>query len=271
MAFSGERPGRGAGYEYDDSRHQVAYLHAATLVDGLMVVDAGSGDGQGTMVLAASASHVTGLDYHESSVAAANVGLGSSTVDFIHADLATTWPVQDADAVVAFQIIEHFDDDNGFVERALNAVKPGGKVIITTPNIVQTFSENPYHVREYRAEELRTLLTAHSDEVQLLGVFGNQRVAEFDRHRKAEVQRWLRLDPWRLRDRLPRRVVEVAFATLSTLVRRRASAAATSGRTGGQPAAQVVAGGPITVNDFEIGEGDLDACLDYFAIVTSTR
>lgn len=266
--FSGERPGRGPGYDYDDSRHQVAYEAVAELVRGKVVVDAGSGDGAGTAVLSATAAHVTGLDHHRGSVVAASAAHGGDAVDFVHADLASPWPVEGADVVIAFQIIEHFVDDHAFVVNALAALAPGGVVVITTPNVATGFSENPWHVREYRAEELRAILGAHSDDVEIRGVHGNERVAEFDRRRRDEVDKWLRLDPWRLRDRLPRRVVELVFATLSTVVRRRASSGS---RDVGSDTGEGGCAGPITVDDFEVRTGDLHACLDFFAVVRRTR
>lgn len=255
--FTGERPGRGPGYEYDDSRHRVAYRAVRELVVDRIVVDAGSGDGEGTVVLADAAARVIGLDHHAESVDEATRRHGHrGDVEFRVADLSAPWPVSDADAVVAFQIIEHFDDDDAFVRRALDAVRPGGTVVITTPNRAMSFSENPHHVREYLADELRELLERHADDVQVQGVFGNAKVTAFDERRRAEVERWLRLDPWRLRDRLPRRLVEAVFAVLSTVVRRRASD-------------DEGASEPITVDDFEVRDGDLGACLDFFAVVRS--
>lgn len=253
--FTGERPGRGPGYEYDDARHRVAYDAVTELVAGKVVVDAGSGDGAGTALLARSAARVIGLDHHAQSVARANREHGTATTEFRLADLAEPWPVQDADVVVGFQIVEHFQDDDAFVRHALDAVRPGGTIVLTTPNRLLSFSENPWHVREYTAEELRSLLERHAGAVDLQGVFGNDKVVAFDRRRRAEVERWLRLDPLRLRDRLPRKVVETAFATLSTIVRRRASGASR------QPEAA------ITVDDFDVRAGDLNACLDFFAVL----
>jgi SAM-dependent methyltransferase len=253
--FTGERPGRAAGYEYDHSRHQVAYRAVGDLVAGKVVVDAGAGDGAGTAMLARRAARVIGLDYHEASVARARRDHGGPRIEFRVADLGDAWPVEGADVAVAFQIIEHFEDDDGFVRRALEAVRPGGVVVMTTPNRLRSFSENPYHVREYTGDELRELLGRHSSDVDLKGVFGNAKVTAFDERRKAEVDRWLRLDPLRLRDRLPRRVVEAAFATLSTAVRRRASGSRRRPHD------------PITTDDFELRDGDLDGCLDLFAVV----
>lgn len=252
--FTGERPGRGPGYEYDNSRHQVAYRAVAQLVADQLVVDAGSGDGVGTARLAETASHVVGLDHHEPSVQQAREQHRVPGIEFRTADLSRPWPVQGADAVVAFQIIEHFEDDDAFVRHALDAVRPGGTVVLTTPNRLRSFSENPYHVREYTAPELRALLERHGADVELRGVYGNDRVAAFDERRRIEVERWLRLDPLRLRDHLPDRFVEWAFAMLSTLVRRRAS---------GSDADQA----PISVDDFEVRDGDLHQALDLMATV----
>ena len=252
--FTGERPGRGPGYEYDDSRHAVAYLAIVDLVAGRVVVDAGCGDGSGTAALAEHAARVVGLDHHVASIDQARVTHGGPDVTFEVANLAAPWPVRDADVVVALQVIEHLEDDAAFVRHAIDAVAPGGTVVMTTPNVLRSFSENPYHVREYTAEELQSLLAREGVEVQLQGIFGNAKVEAFDARRRAAVQRWLRLDPLRLRDRLPRGFVEWAFATLSTLVRRRADAGASDEE-------------PITVDDFEVRDGDLDGCLDLVATV----
>jgi 2-polyprenyl-3-methyl-5-hydroxy-6-metoxy-1,4-benzoquinol methylase len=254
-SFTGERPGRGRGYEYDDSRHRVAYHHAAGLVEGLDVVDAGSGDGEGAALLARRARRVVGLDHDHGAVVQAR--RDHPEVVFVEADLAMPWPTVDADVVVALQVIEHFEDDDAFVARALGAVRPGGLVLLTTPNRLQSFSENPYHVREYTAAELSVLLARHGEDVGLQGVFGNAKVAAFDARRRAEVEKWLRLDPLRLRDRLPSVVVERAFAVLSTVVRRGAS-------DGGDE-------DPITVDDFEVRDGDLDVALDLVATLRRPR
>ncbi|MDX1622315.1 MAG: methyltransferase domain-containing protein, partial [Nitriliruptorales bacterium] len=211
-------------------------------------------DGAGTAELGKPAACVVGLDHDRPSVETARRRHASSHLEFRLADLAQPWPVGDADVVVAFQIIEHFEDDDAFVRHALAALRPGGKLVITTPNRLRSFSENPYHVREYTHRELAKLLERHGRIIDFRGVFGNELVEAFDERRREQVQKWLRLDPLRLRDRLPRTVVQAGFATLSTLVRRRASSEADLVR-------------PITADDFEVRAGDLDDCLDLFVVV----
>ena len=43
--FTGERPGWGEDFDYDEARHLAAYLFAADLAKGRSVLDAGCGTG----------------------------------------------------------------------------------------------------------------------------------------------------------------------------------------------------------------------------------
>jgi hypothetical protein len=56
-------------------------------------------------------------------------------------------------------------------------LRPGGVAYVSTPNVLTLAppgaerSDNPWHVREYRAHEFRELCAASFDTVELLGVF----------------------------------------------------------------------------------------------------
>lgn len=65
------------------------------------------------------------------------------------------------DAIVLFDVIEHIDDDRGFLESALFHLKLGGSLIINVPALMQFFSafdKAAGHVRRYAAEELIALV-----------------------------------------------------------------------------------------------------------------
>lgn len=65
------------------------------------------------------------------------------------------------DAIVLFDVIEHIDDDRGFLESALFHLKPGGSLIINVPALMSLFSgydKAAGHVRRYAAEDLIALL-----------------------------------------------------------------------------------------------------------------
>src|SRR6185369_2907064 len=91
------------------------------------------------------------------------------------------------DFVTNFQVLEHLDDPVPFVRALRAALKPDGTLMLTTPNRLTTVSENPYHVREYVAEELRDLMAPIFGRVELASVLGNARVQAFDAERRRQV------------------------------------------------------------------------------------
>jgi len=229
--FTGERPGHGEHFEYDEARHRAAYLHARERARGLDVLDAGCGEGFGTALLAETARSVLAVDYSADAVAAATAAHARPNLEFRQLNLYDL-PQLDRrfDLVTNFQVLEHLDDPVPFLRALRAALKPDGTLMLTTPNRLTTVSENPYHVREYVAEELRDLVAPIFARVELASVVGSARVQAFDAERRRQVARILRLDPLGLRNVLPEALVKFAFARLSVLVRRRISDAVTESR-----------------------------------------
>ena len=67
------------------------------------------------------------------------------------------------DVVLLFDVIEHIDDHQGFLESALFHLKPGGSIIINVPALMSLFSaydKAAGHLRRYTAEELIALVEA---------------------------------------------------------------------------------------------------------------
>ena len=62
---------------------------------------------------------------------------------------------------MTFQVIEHIKDDEKFVQEIHRVLKPGGKLILTTPNILMSLSRNPWHIREYNPTEMNEILKHH--------------------------------------------------------------------------------------------------------------
>ena len=87
-----------------------------------------------------------------------------------------TWS-EPVDAVVFLQTIEHVEDPGAILEHFKSMLRPGGVAYVSTPNLLtlaardREKSDNPWHVKEYRAEEFRELCEAHFDRVELLGLF----------------------------------------------------------------------------------------------------
>ena len=163
LPLTGERTVPGLAEEnYWFRRHEVVYQRLADRCAGRDVLEAGCGEGYGADLLADVAHHVIGLDYDESAVA--HVKARYPRVEMRHGNLAEL-PLPDGsvDVVVNFQVIEHLWDQPQFVAECLRVLRPGGALMMSTPNRI-TFSPgldtpiNPFHTRELNAAELTELL-----------------------------------------------------------------------------------------------------------------
>ena len=168
-------------------RHVVAYRLAAARARGLTVLDAGCGEGYGAaMIAAGGAARVLGLELDQTVVAHARAMYDD--VEFVEADLHDL-PLEDdvVDLAVSFQVIEHLHHVPSFLEELCRVVRPGGAVLISTPNRL-TFTPdrdaplNPFHVREFSADELRAELERAGLHVSaLLGVHHGRALRTFER------------------------------------------------------------------------------------------
>ena len=207
MALTGERTVPGLAEEnYWFRRHEVVYRRLADRCIDRDVLEAGSGEGYGADLIADIARRVIGLDYDESAVA--HVRARYPRVDMRQGNLAELpLPTASVDVVVNFQVIEHLWDQRQFVAECLRVLRPGGVLLISTPNRI-TFSPgrdtpvNPFHTRELNALELTELLESAGFNIEgVYGVFHGPRLAELDaRHGgsiiDAQIARALADAPW---------------------------------------------------------------------------
>lgn len=160
-----------ADENYWFQRHVAAYRHVAARIDGT-VVDAGCGEGYGLAILRdAGARGVIGVELDPVVVAHARHRYAGPRIDVIEADLTDLPLVNDTmDAVVSLQVVEHLPDVGGCLAELARITRPGGIVVVATPNRL-TFTPggeaplNPFHVREFDAEELAAAMTAADLEV----------------------------------------------------------------------------------------------------------
>jgi 2-polyprenyl-3-methyl-5-hydroxy-6-metoxy-1,4-benzoquinol methylase len=176
LALTGERtlpdvPAENYWYQ----RHLVVYEWIATRVGGLHVVDVASGEGYGANVLAGTAASVLGIEPNPEAFEHAVARY--PRVTFRRA-LAEDF-AEPCDAITFLQTIEHVPDPDAVLEHFKSQLRPGGTgaVYVSTPNLLTIAPEgaeksgNPWHVKEYRAEEFRALCEAHFSHVELLGLF----------------------------------------------------------------------------------------------------
>jgi len=173
LPLTGERTVPGIPEEnYWFRRHEAAYLALASHCAGVTVLEAGCGEGYGADLLAGVARTVIALDYDR--LTAEHVRWTYPRVHTIRGNLATL-PLADeaVDVVANLQVIEHLWDQHGFLVECRRVLRPGGRLLVTTPNRI-TFSPgrdtplNPFHTRELSPSELDLLLREAGFEVESL-------------------------------------------------------------------------------------------------------
>jgi ubiquinone/menaquinone biosynthesis C-methylase UbiE len=231
-------------------RSRLAYVEAAKLVSG-RVLEIGTGTGYGVDIIAPNASEFVTLDKYRSSC----VDSLPANSCFIEAKVPPL-PFEDEvfDCVVSFQVIEHIKRDKLFVKEIMRVLRPGGKFIVSTPNRPMSLTRNPWHVREYSADELRQLLSDFSS-VEQLGVSGNERVWEYYRHNAESVRRIMRFDILRMQWWLPRWILQIPYDVLNRMNRRKLHSQNSELTES------------IAMSDYKLQRVD-DKCFDLFYIAT---
>jgi SAM-dependent methyltransferase len=186
LALTGERTAPGIASEnYWFRRHQAAYLHLREEVLGPRVLEVGAGEGYGSALLAERVPTVLALDYD--ALAIAHLARRYPSLAAVRGNLAVL-PVADGsiDTVVCLQVIEHVWDHPQFVSECARVLRPGGLLMLSTPNRL-TFSPgldkplNPFHTHEFTAAELRRLVAGSGLSVLAVhGLFGGPAVDALD-------------------------------------------------------------------------------------------
>jgi 2-polyprenyl-3-methyl-5-hydroxy-6-metoxy-1,4-benzoquinol methylase len=156
-------------------RHLAVYEWIARRVAGLRVVDMACGEGYGSAALARSAASVVGVDANPEAHEHARLRYVRPNLRY-ECGLVESFS-ESCDAVVFLQTIEHVQDAGAILARFKSILTPGGVAYVSTPNVLTLAppgaekSDNPWHVREYRAGEFRALCEAHFEQIELLGLF----------------------------------------------------------------------------------------------------
>lgn len=204
-------------------RSLLAYHTAAGLISG-DVLEIGTGSGYGIEVIAPHATRFVTIDKHapaQELTRVANVTFRQATVPPL------PFSSESFDCVISFQVIEHIRCDAEFVREIHRVLRPGGRFIVTTPNAPMSLTRNPWHVREYTADELERLLAVCFPSMEKSGVFGNEKIMEYYEKNREGVRRITRFDIFDLQHRLPRRLLQLPYDILNRINRRKLLSQAT--------------------------------------------
>ncbi len=158
-------------------RHLAVYEWIGARVIGRRVLDMACGEGYGSAVLARGADLVVGVDANPEAFEHARLRYQRQNLSFARGLVETYGEPGWFDAVVFLQTIEHVQDPVAVLEHFRGLLRPGGVVYVTTPNLLTLApagadkSDNPWHVKEYRAHEFEALCRQVFPRVEMLGLF----------------------------------------------------------------------------------------------------
>jgi SAM-dependent methyltransferase len=194
LPATGERTVPGLPREqYFFARHEAVYAWIAAEfsqeIRDAVVLDAGSGEGYGTAMLAAAdARACIAIEYDDA--AARHSARAYPVISVVRANLADLpLGAGSCDVIVCLQVIEHLWNLTEFLTDLRRVTRPGGLAILSTPNR-PVFSPslgrgqrptNPFHVEEFDAEQLHDLMKAAGwSGPQVLGVHHGARIAAWE-------------------------------------------------------------------------------------------
>jgi len=183
------------------------YQLASDYAENKVVLEAGSGAGYGAEIISEVAKKVYAVDLSKNSIRESQKKYLRKNLKFEIGDITKlNFPDSTFDLISAFEIIEHLEDYNRAISEFKRVLKPGGLLILSTPN-KKVYSPGtkkpfyPFHFKEFTLEELKSLLGDFKIK-QILG--------EYIRGRKM-----LTYGP-----RNPKRLLRVLFANLPFIIKK---------------------------------------------------
>ena len=191
-----------------------AYVAAREYVNG-DVLEVGCGEGRGVSLILQHARTFTAVDKIDEVVRDLQQKYPSGR--FIQMNIPPFPTLQDNayDVVLSFQVIEHIDEDGLFLKEIHRVLKPGGILLLTTPNRRMSLTRNPWHVREYEHDQLERLASKYFTSVDLKGITGNEKVMSYYEENKRSVRRFARWDVLNLQYRLPAALLKIPYEILN--------------------------------------------------------
>jgi SAM-dependent methyltransferase len=218
MKLTGERPMQGATPDSLLAFHDAGYREVLARLGRGITIDVGCGMGDETRRLVGPERLVIGADYSaattsaaafeqstaasEQSAAASDQGAAGG-LRFCTLDGAAL-AVRDhsVDYIVSSHIIEHFVNPVTHVAELARTLRSDGTAFVITPNAPADF-ENPFHVYSLGRAHLVSLLSLFFEEVECLGLEGDDALKADFAARRAGGEKLLRLDALDLRHRIP--------------------------------------------------------------------
>jgi len=154
--------------------HVHRYALARDMAVGQRVLDIACGEGYGSWLMSQVAETVTGVDVAEEVVTYARHRYSQKNLKFLQGSCAEI-PLESAsvDLVISFETIEHHDKHEQMLMEVKRVLRPEGILVISTPDrrvyTDELEHQNPFHVKEYYAEEFIEVIRRHFSNAAFYG------------------------------------------------------------------------------------------------------
>lgn len=236
-------------------RCQFAYEYAVPVIKGKKVLDVGCGNAYGTALMARDAQYITGVDYDPVTVSENKEKYKDiKNLDFMQGAVPPL-PIADGsyDVITAFQFIEHIEKRKDFLKECIRVLKPGGVLMVTTPNIKKSLARNPFHIHEYTFDEMKKEVDGIPSGFELQGLKGNDKVNKYYEENGKFVRMILKFDVLGLHKKLPASWLTAPYNLVTSLMRNKLKEKVTQTTD-------------ITTKDFFLDNQLLDEALDIYLI-----
>lgn len=151
-----------------EAEHLVRYSWARQFAARARVLDAGCGVGYGSALLAdAGAREVVAVDKDKSIAADVESSMPPNVAVEVGDVTQLEHPADSFDLVVCFEVIEHVPEPDAVLDELHRVLRPGGLLVVSTPNRDVYTPGNPYHLRELTPPELEAKLAHRFRQVRL--------------------------------------------------------------------------------------------------------
>lgn len=173
LGFTGERM-TGQAHGQIEIEHLHRYFLAREFARGRDVLDIACGEGYGAELMAQVARRVVGIDVEAPTIGFARREYARPNLSFLVGD-SRAIPLRDAsvDLVASFETLEHFFEQDAFIDEVRRVLRPGGILLLSTPDR-DVYSPagrpaNAFHVRELDLGELTELLAPRFPVIEIYG------------------------------------------------------------------------------------------------------
>jgi ubiquinone/menaquinone biosynthesis C-methylase UbiE len=154
--------------------HLARYFFALPYVKGKKILDIACGTGYGLAFLSRQAVFSVGVDIDLQAAVLARKEIGSRAAVILGDGTKLPFADESFDVITSFETLEHLYKRGEFLAELKRVLKKDGWLILSTPNAYYTKPVNgkpvnPFHIFEYRPEELRAELENYFFLEQFLG------------------------------------------------------------------------------------------------------